>query len=125
MNYAKQLREYKNKPNVKSLTKEIVKFSNPGEFILGKITKVEPFKSNKFDHECNRYEMDTITGIKSFILGERLDGELEGVNLIGRTLCVQFKGKIDLDNQKTCNLFDVMDLTDVDISKIVQDLDEE
>lgn len=118
MNYAQELQNYRQKPAVKNLVTEIIRFQIPGQFILGKIIEVKPFQTGKMDKECNQYTMDTVTGTKRFLLGNRLDNELEGIDLVGRILCVQFNGKVDLDGGRTLNLFNIDDLTDVDISKI-------
>ncbi|MDD5360444.1 MAG: hypothetical protein PHI02_09285 [Sulfurovaceae bacterium] len=125
MDYSKMLKEYRSKPKVKSLTTEIVRFEVPGQFLLGKITKVTDFETNKYDTACKKYLMDTVAGTKSFILGERLDNELEGVELVGKTLLVQYNGKVELDNGKRVNLFNIDDLSDIDTSELTQTAKEE
>lgn len=118
MNYGKMLREYLEKPNAICLTTEIVRFELPGQTLLGKIVGVKDFEHASNDKPCKQYLIDTTTGRKSFVLGARLDNEISGVELVGKILAVQYNGKVELENGRRVNLFNIVDLSGIDVSAL-------
>ncbi len=120
MNYGIMLREYLEKPNAKSLTTSIVRFEVPGQTLLGRIVRVKEFEHSMNDKPCKQYLIDTGTGQKSFVLGARFDKEFEGTELVGKILAIQYNGKVELDNGRRVNIFNIVDLSDVDISKLLE-----
>ena len=118
MNYGKLLREYLEMPKAVCLTTEIVRFEVPGQTLLGKIVEIKDFEHASNDRPCKQYLIDTTTGRKSFVLGSRLDNEISGVELVGKILAIQYNGKVDLDNGRRLNLFNIVDLTGLDISAL-------
>lgn len=111
MNY-KEAIEGKNVNDIgENLTYNIKKWENAGDFILGRLLKVEDFQGSKFSTNCKSYLFDTDEGKVSTILGASSDKQLSGKDIIGSVLYVEYKGQIDLEGGKRCNHFMIVDVT--------------
>lgn len=75
--------------------------------LIGRITDILPFKGGKFEAEVNSYLMDTADGLVSFIMGTYTDSQLEGIDLKGRIVRIEFAGKKDLEDGRSVNQFNV------------------
>lgn len=94
------------------LSIDIHTWERDGERLIGELKDIQPFEGGKFDQGCMRYIFKTDTGLKSTILGQSIDKQLNPQTLIGRILCVYYGGKITLDDGRACNRFTVVDVTD-------------
>lgn len=119
MNFTNALKAYLKKPKVKNLTREIIRWKEEEQLVLGKIVAIEEFTNNKTAEPCKQYVIDTVDGEKSFILGNRMDKELERVDIINHIICVTYKGKISLESGRKMNVFQIADLSDIPFEEIM------
>ena len=117
-NYRELVKQLRDAKGAKSLITEIKKFENDGDFICGRIVDMKPFEHSQGDKPCMQYIMESIEGKKSFVLGARLDAELEGYDLADRIIYVEFKGQLKLENGRRVNLFNIEDITDINVDEV-------
>jgi hypothetical protein len=91
---------------------DIHTWETDGTTIIGELKDIQPFEGGAFEQKCNRYLFKTDKGLISTILGASIDKQIQPEKYIGRVLCVTFKGQIILKDNKKCNRFTVVDVTD-------------
>lgn len=111
MNYY-DVTEYLHDPDgIERLTFNIKSWNESGDFLVGKVKKIEDFQGSKFETVCKSYLLETDEGLISTVLGASSDKQLEGLDLIGHILYIEYLGQIDLEGGKRCNRFSVIDVT--------------
>jgi hypothetical protein len=111
MKYDKVKEAVKNGEAGELLTFNIKKWDESGDFIIGKVVKIEDFQGSKFETICKSYLFDTDQGLISTILGASSDKQLESMDLTNHILYVEYLGQIDLEGGKRCNRFKIVDVT--------------
>lgn len=89
----------------------VVEFWQPekGDELVGHLLSIEDFQSESMSEPCKRYVFDTDNGLKSCLLGNATDGQLEGRIEIGKLTYVKYEGKREIDNgAKQVNIWNVM-----------------
>lgn len=110
MSYQQQLEKAKKSGKAKCLMVDIFTWKEPGQELVGKVLEVKPFEGGKFDSTCMKYIMETDDGMITTILGAAADKQFEGKDVTGKVLWITYKGKVDLDNGKKCNRYDIREL---------------
>ena len=88
-------------------TYRIHTWTEDSALLIGEVKGVSKFVGGKFEAEVNCYRIKTDDGTVSCILGTYTDGQLAEVDLIGKTVCIQFQGQKSLDDGRKVNVFDV------------------
>lgn len=88
-------------------TSRIHSWTGESSVLIGKIRAIKPFTGGKFDAEVNAYLIETDEGLISTILGSYTDTQLGEIDLIGKTICIEYCGKKDLEDGRKVNLFNV------------------
>lgn len=88
-------------------TSRIHVWSDEGRLLTGKVRAIKPFTGGKFDAEVNAYLIETDEGLVSTIFGSYTDGQLEGLDLVGKVIHIEYDGKKDLEDGRKVNLFNV------------------
>lgn len=91
---------------------DIHTWSRDGERLIGELREISDFTGGSFEQKCKRYLFATDNGLVTTILGASIDKQIQPEKYIGRVLCITYKGKITLDDGRSCNRFTVVDLTD-------------
>lgn len=109
MSYTEQVAKAEKQGRYKTLSMDIVQFTEAGQQLVGKLIEVTNFEGGKFDNDCKKYLFDTDEGPKSCILGASVDKQLDGLNLINHLIVVKYGGKKEIGGGKQVNIFDVRD----------------
>ena len=106
--YAKLMEQAKKDKSLKQLSVEITKWEEEGQFIIGKLMSVVPYKSKKFKDEVLKYTFDTDEGLTSCICGASVDPIFQSENLVGSIIMITYQGKTELDSGNRMNVFEVI-----------------
>jgi len=105
--YADLYSNAKEKEAAVPLTYEIVRWSEEGQTIVGKVLKIEPFYGSSNEVECDKYLVDTDDGLKSLVLGASTDKQLNGQVQAGMIVAITYRGKVALEGGRHVNRFDI------------------
>ena len=94
----------------KHLVVDIHSWHEPGDVLVGKIIKIEPFKAGKYDADVFQYILETDDGLVSTVLGRYTDQQLDGKVGPDDVIAITFKGQVSLDDGRKVNRFDVVKL---------------
>lgn len=112
MSYEEKRKKAIQKKTGKQLTCTIHKFTEPGDYIVGKLLAVEDFIGEKIKEKCNKYVLETDAEVTSCILGGATDKQLDTSKLIGRVISIDYHGQTTLQDGRAVNKFTVVDVTD-------------
>lgn len=104
MGYKEDFEKAKSK---KQVTVQIVKWTEEGQTLTGKVLEVKPFTKSKFEQECNVYTIDTDEGRKSCVLGNATDTQLSSFEILNKIIRIEYKGKTELGDGRKANQFDI------------------
>jgi len=88
-------------------THTIHQWVEEGQTIIGRVIDISEFTGGKFDQPCNQYMIDTDDGIISTLMGASTDKQLAVHDILGNVVCITYKGKKLLDDNRQINLFEV------------------
>lgn len=91
----------------KPISREIFRFENEGDVLLGKVIEIKPFTDGEFDTEVSQYILDTDDGVMSCILGSATDKQIQGKVSVDDVVRFAFKGKTETAKGNQVNVFDV------------------
>lgn len=97
----------------KPLSVDIKTWKEVGDSIIGELVEIKPFEGGDFETKCNQYLFKTDDGLASCILGSSMDKIFEVEDYVGRILYIKYKGKLELEDGRRCNKFQISDMTDV------------
>lgn len=105
---------------------EIKAWKEEGDYLIGELIEIKAFEGSNFDTECKQYTFKTDNGLVSCILGGSMDKLISPKEHLNRVLHIKYKGKLDLDDGKRCNKFQIFDVTDAfnKVSQLSKDIDE-
>jgi len=106
--YDEEVKKAMKEGKMEQLTTDIINWQEEGQTVCGRVHNIVPFTGGKFDTEVNQYIIDTDDGLKSTILGSAADKQLKGVELIGRTVYIEYRGKKNLDDGRQVNNFRIL-----------------
>ncbi len=89
------------------ITRGIQSWDEEGDTILGKVVEIGPFTEGSFDTEVNFYLIDTDDGLISTILGSATDRQMDKLDLMGKLIHIEYRGKKQLADGKQVNNFKV------------------
>ncbi len=89
------------------VTRGIQSWDEEGDFIVGKVVEIGPFTEGSFDTEVNYYLIDTDAGRVSTILGSATDRQIAELDLVGKLVHIEYRGKKQLADGKQVNNFKV------------------
>lgn len=105
--YMEQYQEAKIKGKLKRRTYRIHTWSEDTAHLTGEVLSVKEFKGGTFDAVVNAYTIATDEGVVSCVLGSATDSQLEGTDLIGQLVHIEYCGKKELVDGRQVNLFNV------------------
>ena len=105
--YAEAYEKAKAEGRLTRKTSRIHTWTGESSVLIGKIKAVKPFTGGKFEAEVNAYLIETDEGLVSTILGSYTDTQLADMEIIGKTICIEYEGKKDLEDGRKVNLFNV------------------
>jgi len=108
MSYKEEYEKARDKGKVEVISRQIWAWEEEGQVLIGKLIRTEPFTEGKFDTPVLAYIIDTDDGIMTTVLGSATDKQLANIDLKDQTLCIEYKGKKELDAGQHCNLFKVV-----------------
>jgi hypothetical protein len=108
MTYSEMLEKAKKGNKVKQITSDIKTWESEGDFILGKLIKVEPFSEGEFETEVKKYTFDTDNGIVSTVMGAVADKQIAGDEMLNSVLYITYKGKKKSKKGHMVNKFDMV-----------------
>ena len=111
--YKEQADKARKKGGGKRLTLEIHSWKEPGDTLVGKVKEVKPFTGGKFDTNVNQYILETDEGLISTVLGAATDKSFGDESVVGKTLFIEYRGKINLDDGRSVNKFVIDDISGV------------
>ena len=88
-------------------TSRIHTWTGESSVLIGKVKAVKPFTGGKFDAEVNAYLLETDEGLISTILGSYTDSQLADMEVVGKTIRIEYEGKKELPDERKVNLFNV------------------
>lgn len=109
--YMEQYKEALIKGKLKRHTYRIHTWSEDTAHLTGKVLAIKEFKGGTFDAVVNAYTIAADDGVVSCVLGSATDGQLEGIDLIGQLVHIEYCGKKELVDGRQVNLFNVDVLT--------------
>ena len=108
MNYEEEYAKAKEAEAVTEVTRNIQSWSEEGQTLTGKVVEIGPFNEGTFDTEVNAYLIDTDDGQISTVLGSATDKQLEKLDLMGKLIHIEYRGKKQLADGKQVNHFKIM-----------------
>lgn len=107
MTLEEQFRKAEEKGDIDELTTDIYSWSEEGEHLVGVVVSIGKFTGGKFETEVNQYIIKTDTGLVSTVLGSATDKQLEGIDLKGKLVYIEYRGKVHLEDGRSVNKFNV------------------
>jgi hypothetical protein len=95
------------------LSVDIKTWKESGDYLIGELIDIKPFSGGEFETSCMQYTFKNEDGLVSTILGSSMDKIFEREDYRGRVIHIEYKGKLELDDGKRCNKFQIMDVTDL------------
>jgi hypothetical protein len=95
------------------LSVDIKTWKESDDYLIGELVDIKPFSGGEFETNCMQYTFKTDDGLVSTILGSSMDKIFEREDYRGRVIHIKYKGKLELDDGKRCNKFQIMDVTDL------------
>ncbi len=95
------------RPTGKKLNITIKKWGDVGDWVLGRVIKIQDFTSAKYGKTQNEYLIETETGIQSVLLNNGTDRQLSCFDITGKIIYIEYKGKEDLADGRSFKKFDV------------------
>lgn len=110
MSYKQMMKEMKKDGNVKKLDTDYVKFTKPGEGILGCLVAAIPTKGKKNKGTYNQYLFETDDGAIKCAFGAAFDKQSFPLLHIGGVYNITYKGKDDIGEGHSVNRFEILEL---------------
>lgn len=107
MNYSDEFLKAKEDGKAEEVTSSIYKFEEEGQDLIGKVVAIEEFTEGDFETDVNKYVLETDIGRVSCVLGSATDKQLTGAELLGKLICITFRGKASLKDGKQVNRFQI------------------
>ena len=107
MSYQEDYEKARESKATKEVTRNIQSWNDEGETIVGKVVEIAPFNEGTFDTEVNAYLIDTDDGLISTVLGSATDKQLDELDLMGKLIYIEYRGKKNLKDGKQVNNFKV------------------
>lgn len=107
MSYKDEFNKGKEKGKVQQITHAIKTWEEPGDALLGKVVEIGIFDKGKFETNCKYYLLDTDEGLVSTVLGAAADSGLEGRDVEGHIISIEFMGIKELKDGRHCNQFNI------------------
>lgn len=105
--YAEAYEKAKKEGRLTRKTSRIHSWTGESSILIGKIRAVKPFTGGRYEAEVNAYLIETDEGLVSTILGSYTDTQLADMDIVGKTVCIEYCGKKDLEDGRKVNLFNV------------------
>lgn len=107
MGYQEEYEKAQKAGATKEVTKNIQSWSEEGETLIGKVVEIGPFNEGTFETEVSAYLIDTDDGLISTVMGSATDKQLADLEIIGKLIHIEYRGKKQLADGKQVNHFKI------------------
>ena len=107
MSYQEDFEKANEKGATQEVTKNIQSWVDEGETVIGKLVSIGPVNEGTFDTEVNSYLIDTDDGMVTTVLGSATDKQLAGLEIMGKLIYIEYRGKKNLKDGKQVNTFKI------------------
>ncbi len=107
MSYQEDFEKAQKAGATEEVTRSIQSWHDEGDFLVGKVIAITPFEEGTFDTEVQCYLFDTDGGRISTVLGSATDKQLEEIEIIGKLVHIEYRGKKTIADGKQVNVFKV------------------
>ncbi len=114
MSFADRYKKYVADGKKLSMVSEFKSTWEVGETLIGVLLEIKDVHFEQNDSHVNAYVFETDDGIFQCILGAAVDNQAGEKMVLGNLYACTFKGKKDISQGRTLNLFDVFDLGKAD-----------
>ena len=107
MSYQEDYEKAQKAGKTDEISRNIQSWSEEGETLVGKCVSIGPFLDGTFETEVNAYMIDTDDGLVSTVLGSATDNQIKDLDLVGRLVYIEYRGKKSLKDGKQVNHFKI------------------
>ncbi len=110
MGYKEQFDEAMASGKATELTVGIVKFTEEGQMLTGRLLSTRDFSEGDFEQNALCYLLDTDIGRQSCVLGSATDKQIADSIAVGDVIRIVFHGQIEIEGGRRVNKFEVLKL---------------